>query len=142
MVFNKNSTSPIDYQLLLRPNPTVTTITPNTPLPLIKPWLLRPIRPLRLNLLPPLHPRPKRNIHPRRRTKPKRLGHLHQIQLINIKYTPQSMACICLKITLIAVLSGLIQKVIGTNKFFELRLDVDNFLGGKVELDDRDAGLL
>lgn len=52
------------------------------------------------------------------------------------------MTRVRLQVALIPVLSRLIQKVVTRNELLQLRLDVYNLLGGKVELDDGDPGLL
>jgi hypothetical protein len=60
---------------------------------------------------------------------------------MHIEDSSQTMARIGLKIAAIAILGGLVQIVVLANEFLELRLHVDNLLGGEFEFNYRDAGL-
>lgn len=110
------------------------------PIPLL--WWLTTIRPSALHLLVLVHTSTQLNIYPRRRRKTKALGHLDQIQLANIEYTPQAVRRIRVQIGPITFLCGLVEVVVLSNKFLELRLDVEDLGGGELEFHHRHAGCL
>lgn len=105
-------------------------------------WWLTAIRPPSLHLLVLIHTSAQLNINPRRRRETKALGHLDQIKLADIEYTAQAVRRIRVQIGPITVLCGLVEVVILANELLELRLDVENFGGGKLKLHDGHAGCL
>ena len=84
----------------------------------------------------PLHARAKLDIDPWRHRKPESLRHLDQIKPTDIEHAAQAMTRISLQITLISVLGGLVEVVIGADELLELGLNVDDFFGGEVEFDE------
>ena len=103
---------------------------------------LATIRSPSLGLLIPTHTGSQCQVHSRRCSKPKALGHLHQIQLMDIKDSSQTVARISLQITPVPILRTLIQIVILRNERLKLGLNIYDLFGWKVEFDDRNAGSL
>ncbi|KAI6777013.1 hypothetical protein HG530_000958 [Fusarium avenaceum] len=87
-------------------------------------WLTA-ICPAALVLLVPAHAGTKRDLDTRRHRETEAPGNLGKIQLVDIKDTAQRVA--------------LVQVVVLADELLELRLNVDDLVGGEVELDDGDT---
>lgn len=103
---------------------------------------LASIRPPALHLLILGHARAQLDIHAGRCRKPETLGHLDQIQLVHIKNTAQTVAGVRVQIRSVAILGGLVEVVVLADELLELGLDVEDFGGGELELDDGHARCL
>lgn len=110
------------------------------PIPLL--WWLTAIWPPALYLLVLVHTSAQLNVNPRRRREAKALGHLDQIQLANIKHTPQAVRRIGVQIGPVAFLCGLVEVVVLANELLELRLNVEDLGGGELEFHYGHAGCL
>ena len=103
---------------------------------------LTPIRPPALRLLIPTHARTDDQIYLRWYTEAEALGHLDQVQIMDIEDRAQAVAGIRLQVGPVAVLCALVQVVVLVDQLLELRLHVDDLLSREVELDDGHARLL
>lgn len=88
------------------------------------------------------HGSSKRDVYSGRRGEAKALANLCKIQLVYVVDGSQAVARVCVEIRFECVLGTLLQVVVLANELLELRLDVDNLLGGEVKLHDGDAGRL
>lgn len=109
------------------------------PSPLLR---LAPIRPPSLHLLLPAPARAHRDVHPWRHREPEALGHLGQVQLVDVEHRAQRVARVRVQVAAVAVLGALVEVVVLRDELLEQALDVGDLVGGEVELDDRHARLL
>jgi hypothetical protein len=96
---------------------------------------LASVRPPALHLFA-AHGRVERNIYTRRCAEAKALGHLLEIQLVNVVDGAQAVAGVGVQVRLEGLLGALLQVVVLADELLELRLHVDDLLGGELELDD------
>lgn len=91
------------------------------PSPLLR---LAPVRAPPFNFLVPPQACSKTDIDTRRRTKPKALGHLDEIQLMHVEHGAQAVRGVGLEIGSVAVFCGFVEVVVLCDEGFELGLDV------------------
>lgn len=82
----------------------------------------------------------KRNVYAGRRCETKALGHLGEVELVDIVDGAQAVAGVGVEVRLEGVLGALLQVVVLANELLELRLDVLDLLGGELKLHDGHLG--
>jgi hypothetical protein len=75
-----------------------------------------------------------------RREEASYLGHLHHVQLLNIKHAAQTVGSICVKVRSVAILGTLVEIVVAPNELLQLGLHVEDLVLGEIVLDDGDLG--
>lgn len=102
-------------------------------------WLAA-VRPAALLLLISAHAGTESDLYTRWDRETKALGNLSKIQLVDIKDATQRVRSIGVQIAAVTVLGTLVQVVVLTDELLELRLNVDDLVGGEVKLDNGNAG--
>ena len=77
-----------------------------------------------LDLLVAPHAGAQRDVDPRRRRKPKALGHLDQVQLVHVEDGPQAVRRVRLQVRSVPVLGRLVEVVVLGDERLQLALDV------------------
>lgn len=82
------------------------------------------------------------DIHTRGRREAEALGHLGQVQLVDVVHGSQAVAGVCVQVGFEGLLGALLEVVVLADELLQLRLNVDNLLDGELKLDDGHAGRL
>lgn len=102
---------------------------------LVLSWLAA-VRPAALLLLVSAHTGAESDINTRRLCETEALGDLGKIQFVDVKDAAQRVRSVGVHVAAVTVLGALVQVVVLADELLELRLNVDNLLGGEVELGD------
>ncbi|KAI6773453.1 hypothetical protein HG531_000302 [Fusarium graminearum] len=102
---------------------------------LVLSWLAA-VRPAALLLLVSAHTSTESDINTRRLRETEALGDLGKIQFVDVKDAAQRVRSVGVHVAAVTVLGALVQVVVLADELLELRLNVDNLLGGEVELGD------
>ncbi|TKW56812.1 hypothetical protein CTA1_6381 [Colletotrichum tanaceti] len=103
---------------------------------------LAAVRPPALRLLVAAHARADRDVDPWRRREAEALGHLGQVQLVDVEDGAQRVAGVRVQVAAVAVLGALVEVVVLVDELLQQRLDVGDLVGREVELHHRHARLL